>query len=425
MRTNILWLTTELPDTVHHGGVLRLVNLARELGDLGDSYLVALNGAEGSLEGIRRLGIFKEILVLEPPQGRPNPARHLRWSNTHIAQRGHPKYFRQTAEKLSAWITTREIQVGVAFTLLAAEFLEALPCKVRVVDDYDCVTLTLERHALVGARSRNPLLRLSELIHYWRTRRLEGSLTSRFDLVTTISHADQARLKQLSKTRADAVQVVKNGVEERLLSFRNTSIEERNAVIFWGNLAFPPNYHAVHFFFNEIFKPHLEPRGVRWHIVGARADASIRRLASASEQIELVGFVPDLAAYVSRIPVMVNPMISGSGLKNKVLEAFALRRAVVSTAMGIEAIQAVAGKHYFEADDPENFAAHVTSLLDNQELRSHLTEQAYSFVLSHYRWKAIGNGLRDLIAARLESPRPSLPRAATRAARRRAAARAE
>ena len=93
---------------------------------------------------------------------------------------------------------------------------------------------------------------------------------------------------------------------------------------------------------------------------------------------------------------MINPMVEGSGLKNKVLEAFACRVPVVSTPLGIEAIDAMPGRHYVKADSPGDFAEAVTSLLADPAYASEIAEAARLLVESKYRWSAIGDQLDGL-----------------------------
>jgi glycosyltransferase involved in cell wall biosynthesis len=392
-----LWLATELPDSLHHGGVLRLINLARELARNADCYLVILHSATLP-EAVRKTGVFTEILTIADGRDHPSPWGQLRWSNTHFLRRRHPRYFRDIVTRIDAWLTDKNVGTGIAFTLKTAEVLGALPIPTRVVDDYDCRTLTLERHNAVNP-PKGLARRVGRAVHYRRTVLLEGSLTSRFDLVTTISPADRARLVELSPLRPEAIAVVKNGVDERLLSFTGPGAREQNAVVFWGDLGFPPNREAVHHFFSRIYEPLLAPQGVRWHIVGGNADNSIRRLGEVNRLVTVAGFVPDLAEYVSRYPVMVNPLVSGSGLKNKALEAFALRLAVVSTAMGAEAIEANPGTHYLEANSPAEFAGHVLACLNDEGLQRRLTDAAFAFVRANYRWRTIGERLQGLLDA--------------------------
>ena len=88
---------------------------------------------------------------------------------------------------------------------------------------------------------------------------------------------------------------------------------------------------------------------------------------------------------------MVNPMRTGSGLKNKVLEAFALGLAVVSTPLGVEALPHVRdGIHVLEAEDGRSFGRGVLDLLENEQRRLALRTASKSLVHQHYRWEVIG-----------------------------------
>ena len=102
----------------------------------------------------------------------------------------------------------------------------------------------------------------------------------------------------------------------------------------------------------------------------------------------LPGYVDDLRAAVGRYPIMIYPMRSGSGLKNKVLEAFGLGLVVVSTPMGVEALPlARDGVHLVSATSAPDFAAAVLGLLDDPARRERLREAAHALVGRHYRWE--------------------------------------
>ena len=94
---------------------------------------------------------------------------------------------------------------------------------------------------------------------------------------------------------------------------------------------------------------------------------------------------------------MINPMIEGSGLKNKVLEALALNLPVVSTRMGVEAINGDENRHYLVADTPAAFADSVERVLDNAELRESLVLAGRDLVQSDYTWEVVGRRFEEMV----------------------------
>jgi glycosyltransferase involved in cell wall biosynthesis len=202
--------------------------------------------------------------------------------------------------------------------------------------------------------------------------------------VSTVSAVDTAEIVRLSGMSAN-VHTVPNGVDEAYLAPMPPPARRRG-VVFWGNLDFEPNVAALSHFFDAVWSPTLRAAGVEVEVVGDNAPPWLVRFADAEPLVHLAGYVPDLRGVVCRYPVMINPMRTGSGLKNKVLEAFGLGITVVSTGLGVEAIpDAKHGEHLVIADT-ETFAAEVLDLLDDPARRSRLRVNANALLHSHYRW---------------------------------------
>jgi glycosyltransferase involved in cell wall biosynthesis len=92
--------------------------------------------------------------------------------------------------------------------------------------------------------------------------------------------------------------------------------------------------------------------------------------------------------------------VSGGGIKNKVLEAFALEMAVVSTPLGMESIAgAVNGLHYVEASTPEEMAESVLALLKDPARRKTLGSKARQLILAQHTWRQAGEKLRSVFEA--------------------------
>jgi glycosyltransferase involved in cell wall biosynthesis len=175
---------------------------------------------------------------------------------------------------------------------------------------------------------------------------------------------------------------------------------DRRGVVFWGNLDFEPDIDPLSFFLDRVWYPTLRTAGVEVEVVGGNAPTWLADFARREPLVRLAGFVPDLRSAVSRYPVMINPMQTGSGLKNKVLEAFGLGIAVVSTARGVEALPAVRdGEHLTIAEDAADFADAVLELLDDQARRLRLRANANALLNDHYRWSVAARPWRALFGS--------------------------
>jgi len=87
--------------------------------------------------------------------------------------------------------------------------------------------------------------------------------------------------------------------------------------------------------------------------------------ADAAGHLEMLGFVDDVREPLARYAVFVCPILSGSGVRVKLLEAFSAGIPVVSTAVGAEGLAQKDGEFCALADAPQGFADRVADLLEN------------------------------------------------------------
>ena len=150
-------------------------------------------------------------------------------------------------------------------------------------------------------------------------------------------------------------------------------------LLFVGSFGYYPNRDAFDYFRSSIL-PILRAgadRPVEFHIAGS-GPAFVR---SPDPGIILHGFVEDLAPLYESCDLAVVPLRSGAGTRIKILEAFSHRRAVVSTVIGMEGLEAGPGTDLLVADTPEAFAAACLRLLRDETERNRVAGNGYS----HYR----------------------------------------
>ena len=116
-----------------------------------------------------------------------------------------------------------------------------------------------------------------------------------------------------------------------------------------------------------------------------------------SRNITLAGYVDDIKTCVASCAISIAPLLSGGGTRLKVLEAMALGTPVVATSKGAEGLNAVNNEHLLLADTPVEFAKSIIKLLDDNNLRLQIAENARRFVAEKYSWDKILSEYLNLI----------------------------
>jgi glycosyltransferase involved in cell wall biosynthesis len=242
--------------------------------------------------------------------------------------------------------------------------------------EFDVVRQTAE--AGVGA-----LRRAFSAIDWRKVRAEELGAWSRVDGCTLTSARDRDRLLRLAP--GTRTRVVPNGVD--LGTFLPGAGREPRRVLFFGAVDYYPNTEGLLFFLDSVL-PILRRRvpGVRLSIVGRRPPAAI--LARRGADVEITGEVDDLRPHIARAAAVIAPLRIGGGTRLKILEAMAMGKAVVSTSLGAEGIDVVAGRDLLIADDAEAFADRLAQVLEDDALADRLGASARRLVEARHGWAA-------------------------------------
>ena len=193
------------------------------------------------------------------------------------------------------------------------------------------------------------------------------------------------------------------GIDTSLYDFRQ-AVREPLTMLFLGSFRHPPNQEAVDWFARRVL-PHIlaEEPGARLIVIGS--DPPPRHSLPGAEAIELVGFVDDIRDALARYSLFICPILSGSGVRVKLLEAFAAGMPVVSTRLGAEGLADNDGDICALADDPQQFAGHVVDLLRNPRKAESMAARAREYVVSARDMAAMTRRLADSYRAEVDRVR--------------------
>jgi polysaccharide biosynthesis protein PslH len=219
----------------------------------------------------------------------------------------------------------------------------------------------------------------------------------RFDRIFVCSERDRQRFAR------DNVVVVPNGVE--LPAAPPARRADGRTILFCGLLSYSPNIDAVHFLVREVL-PEIAKAipDVRLVIVGRAPTPEVSALQDG-KTVFVAGDVPSVADYYAEAAVAVVPLRFGAGTRLKILEAWAHGVPVVSTTIGCEGLDGVAGRHLLVADRPSDLAARCVALLRSPELGERLAMEGRCLVSERYRWDEIHTRAVSEVAGLLQRRR--------------------
>lgn len=171
------------------------------------------------------------------------------------------------------------------------------------------------------------------------------------------------------------------------------------AGLFVGGLDYYPNLEAVRWLATHVI-PALRRLGrtdIRIDVAGYCPDRARRELER--DGLRCLGYVNDLGVLLREYRFFVSPLLSGAGIKTKVLEAMAAGLPVVGTTRSFEGTGAVDGQHCLVADDPASFAAALRELVDDPALARSLGLAGRALVSRSFSADAVRERWRAALAA--------------------------
>lgn len=183
------------------------------------------------------------------------------------------------------------------------------------------------------------------------------------------------------------------GIDTSAYEFRSSG-REPFTMLFLGGFRHTPNQEALLWFVQHVL-PKVRAQEPRARLIVVGSEPPPRHSLPNAEAVELAGFVEDVHEPLGRYSLFVCPILSGSGVRVKLLEAFAAGIPVVSTRLGAEGLADKDGEICALADNPVDFAARVVDLLKDPSQAAAMAERARANVVSTRDMRQITSRLVD------------------------------
>jgi glycosyltransferase involved in cell wall biosynthesis len=381
----ILQITPRIPFPLHSGGAICMYNTTKFLSKAGHSVtLAALNTNKHFIAPDVMSDVCDEIFTTN--------------INTDISLKAAFKnLFTKLPYNVERFISAEfdALLQGIlkrsSFDVINTESIFVAPY-INSIRRFSNAPIVLRAHNVehiiterLAGNERNPFKRAYLHLLARRMKRFENTFIHLFDGILAITPNDENVFKRMGYSGKTAVMAA--GVDTDFFApAQDPDISEKK-MFFFGSLDWMPNIEAVRWFMQEVFfkiqKLHPE---LELHIGGKNPDE--RTLLF--KNIPGVNFHQNIASapdFMRTHGIQIVPLLSGGGMRVKIVEAMSAGKVVISTSIGAEGIRYKNGENIFIADTAEEFVGQIDKCFKNPDLVKTISQNARETAVQYYSWE--------------------------------------
>lgn len=384
-KKNILVIVSRFPFPLDKGDKLRAYHQVKELSKQFNVTIVALSDSVISKEQYASVEkICDELHVYRLTKLSKVWNMILSFLKKEPIQVGY-FYRRIIYTKINALINEKKFDHIYCQLIRTTEYVKNIHHIPKTLDYMDALSAGIKRQV-----KRQPFyLKWIYKLEAVRLEKYEQYIFDYFENKTIISEQDKNLIKHPEK---ESIISIPNGIDDSF--FEKLTLKPEFDFVFVGNMSYPPNIEAVKYISDHILPafPHSSLL-----ISGSTPAKSVLKLTENNAQITLTGWVDDIKTSYRKGQIFLAPMMIGTGMQNKLLEAMAIGIPCVTTSLANNAIKAVHGESVMVGENADELISCINQLRNNNELRVEVSRLGSEFIEKHYSWdKSVLNMIKNI-----------------------------
>ncbi len=223
-----------------------------------------------------------------------------------------------------------------------------------------------------------------------KLKKYEYQTINEVDAIAAISFEDTSRYELL---KCDPpLKTIPFGIDLEKYPFDNNTETVPHSLFHIGSMDWEPNKEAINWLLDDIW-PQLAQLDVSLHLAGRKMPGYISQ--QSNDKLIVHGEVDSAIQFMAAHEIMIAPLLSGSGMRVKIIEAMGMGKAVITTKIGAEGINYTHGVDIIIADTAEEIVAAIKNLINNPNLVKEIGDNARKLIETHYDNDKIIDNLLD------------------------------